>query len=735
MHLRFGNDKSWKSMISARWLSELSMLILCCTPSLTEGRSVKNPRNVSYSTIANHQDECSTPECIHTASMILRNMDSNVDPCDDFYRYACGGYINKTVLPDGVSEIEPTLLMYAKLHEQIKAMIETTVQPNEPRHFRLVKDLYKICVNTTAIEAAGLGALHDQLKKLGGWPVLVGDAWKENEFNWQSTIYKFRKFGYPYDVLIGFGIVLDWENGTKRMIEIDEGTTRLPRTYLLEGLKNEIVVSYYKYMVDVAVLLGANRRRARIELIESLLFEMQLADISSRNYHKQLYNPMTLKALSNIHPRIPWKEYITNLLPSSITVKEDEVFIVRISSYITKLEKLLSETPKRIQANYLIWIAVTESITYLNDAIRNRKQQFPDLTVKNTKLPKNMARSTECTKTVFEFFPIITSAMYVRKYFNAETKKSAAELIMDIREQFKIVLKKVDWMDVKTREKALEKATAMVSHVAYPEELLDDEVLEKLYEKLDLFENNYLGTALNLKLFHTDSLWKKFREPVNKSNWMNHGVSAVINAFYTTDENSIEFPAGVLQGVFFHKDRPKYINYGSTGFIVGHEITHAFDNEGKRFDKNGNMVNWWVSSTERNYNRRVECIMNQYGNYHVPEVNLNLDAYNTRDENVADVGGIKIAYLAYKSWVKRNKPENKLPGINRSPEQMFWIGAANVWCSKITREALLEGIISEPHSPNEFRVRGSFSNMPEFAKDFNCPEGSAMNPKKKCSIW
>ncbi|XP_066597327.1 neprilysin-2 isoform X2 [Prorops nasuta] len=681
-------------------------------------------------------DVCFTPGCVHTASKVLENMDKDVEPCDDFYKFACGGFLKSTTIPDDKTSVNTFSIISDKLQEQLRSSIEAERVPNEPKPFRLVKDLYKSCMNKTIIEEQGLTPLLTILKKLGGWPVLDGLNWKEGDFSWKDSVYRFRKMGYSVDYFIDFSIGVDLKNSTKRIIDLDQASLGLSREYLSKGFDDKIVQAYYSYMVDIAVILGANKARAKAELRESLDFEMKLANISLPNEKRRnatlLYNPMSIRDLSKNYPSIPWMEYFRNLLPEEIRVTESEVVIVNVPSFISDLERLLSTTPKRIQANYVMWRVAAVSVSYLNEDIRKRQLAYSTaLSGKTEREP----RWKECVDLVSGSLSISVGALYVRKYFNEEAKKNALEMVGDIRQQFTKILKQVEWMDEETKKSALAKAASMVSHIAYPDELLEDKKLEEFYEKLELTDDNFLESILNLTLFATEYSFGKLRKPVNKSDWISHGRPAIVNAFYSSIENSIQFPAGILQGAFFSNDRPRYMNYGAIGFVIGHEITHGFDDQGRQFDNEGNLVDWWAPETKENYLERAECIIHQYGNYTVEEVDLNLNGINTQGENIADNGGIKEAYLAYKEWVKRNKPEPQLPGLSFTPSQMFWISAANTWCSKYRPEALKLRITTGFHSPGEFRVLGPLSNMPEFSSDFNCPIGTKMNPEKKCMVW
>ncbi|XP_012288606.1 neprilysin-2 isoform X3 [Orussus abietinus] len=682
------------------------------------------------------EDVCMKPGCVHTASKILKNIDPDVEPCDDFYKFACGGFLKSTVIPDDKTSVNTFSIISDKLQKQLRTSIEEKSPENEPKPFRLVKNLYKACMNKTAIEEQGLKPLLKILKKLGGWPVLDGDAWNDGDFNWKESVYTFHKTGYSVDYFIDFSIGVDLKNSTRRVIDLDQASLGLSREYLTKGFDGKIVQAYYSYMVDIAVILGANKSRASQELKESLEFEIKLANISLPNEKRRnatlLYNPMTVSQLNRNYPSVPWQEYFNTLLAPTIQVNENELVIVNVPSYISDLERLLSITPKRIQANYMMWRATAASISYLTEEVRKRQLAYSTALSGRT---ERESRWKECVDLVSGSLSISVGALYVRRYFNEDAKKNALEMVGDIRQQFTSILKTVEWMDNETRKSALDKAASMSSHIAYPDELLNDKKLEEFYEKLELSPDNYVESILNLTLFGTEYSFSKLRKPVNKSDWITHGRPAVVNAFYSSIENSIQFPAGILQGAFFSNDRPRYMNYGAIGFVIGHEITHGFDDQGRQFDKEGNLVDWWAPETKEKYLERAECIIHQYGNYTVEEVGLKLNGINTQGENIADNGGIKEAYLAYNEWVRRNGQEPKLPGLSYSPKQLFWISAANTWCSAYRPEALKLRITTGFHSPGEFRVLGPLSNMVEFSKDFNCPAGSKMNPTKKCSIW
>jgi len=488
------------------------------------------------------------------------------------------------------------------------------------------------------------------------------------------------------------------------------------------------------------MLLGADEAETEKQMLETLKFELELAKISlpreERRDANKLYNPMPISKLSELDPNTPWLTYINRLLSEDVVqVEASETIIVDVPSYIKDLSKLLQVTPARTQANYMMWRAAAASMSYLTEAADKIGLKFSKKLTGQSAQPPRWKR---CVGAATGSLSNAVGSLYVSKYFDEKSKTTALEMVAEIRNQFGLILDQVDWMDDATKERAKVKAQAMVEHIGYPPELLDMKKLEDLYEGLELSSEDYFGNALNMTMFGTNYAFSKLREKVNKTDWVRHGNPAVVNAFYSPLENSIQFPAGILQGVFFGSDRPKYLNYGAIGWVIGHEITHGFDDQGRQFDQEGNLVNWWHPETTSRYLNKAECIIKQYSDYTFPELgDLPVNGINTQGENIADNGGIKEAYRAYNSWVARHGTEPLLPGLNYTQRQLFWISGANVWCSKHRPQALKLSVITGTHSPDKYRVQGAFSNMAGFSRDFNCKEGSKMHPPKedKCKVW
>ncbi|XP_018009275.1 neprilysin-2-like [Hyalella azteca] len=682
-------------------------------------------------------DICLTKGCVTSASQLIANMDSEVDPCEDFFEYACGNYLRTKNIPDEKSSISQFSDISDALNQKLRTLVESEDSSEDTSSSLMVKQLYKSCMDTESIAEQGLQPLKDILREMGGWPAVEGAAWDHNRFDWVQNVYINRRLGCSIDLLFEFSIGSDIMNSSWNIIYIDQPSLGMPsREYLLRGLNDSDVRAYLDYQVSLAALLGANRTAAQLELTESLLFEIQLANLSlpqeRRRNFTELYNKMTVAELQDRVPSIPWLTYINNLLSPFITITEHEEVIVIVPTYMEDLEKLLLETPKRVIANYMMWRLSAATISYLSEDARDLQLAYSK---KITGTGKRKPRWKECMGVVSSSLPLAVGKLYAEKFFKKDAKAAADEMVSYVRAEFDKILRTVDWMDDETRIRAINKSLAITPHIAYPEELLDESKLAELFKDLRISDGELLSNMRNFTIFGTDYYFKSLRDKVDKNDWKEHGAAAVVNAFYSFLENSIEFPAGILQGTFFNADRPKYLNYGAIGFVIGHEITHGFDDMGRQFDDKGDLKEWWEPETRSKFIDKSKCIIHQYGNYTHPEVGLKLNGVNTQGENIADNGGLKEAYYAYNQYVSDHGEENPLPALGLTAKQLFWLSAANVWCSKTRLETLKLQILTGAHAPARFRVNGPLSNLPEFSRDWNCKSNSKMNPSHKCSVW
>jgi len=693
---------------------------------------------------------CLTPGCVKAAAELIKQMDPSADPCKDFFQFACGGYVEDTTLPDHKSRTGKFPVLRDQLYLRLKKIFGSESQPSEPRVYSSVRNLYSTCMDTKNIEEGSVNDLKELVAKLGGWPVLEGDTWSGETFQWFEVSAKARGEGLDYNQMISMDIHVDPKDSEKRIIEIDQPEFGLDREYLIKGIDDKDVSAYYAYMVQTAVFLGAEEGIAKEEMRKALELELKLAEMSlpreERRNKTALYNPMTLTEANQLYPDIPLVNYLNNILGSNDVVHDEaEIVNVKVPKYITDFKEYISKVPKRVQANYIIWRNIKSSMIYLNEkALEIQLEYNKVITGKAQKAP----RWEKCVKSTaglgepnlyFQEGSLTNAvgAMYAKKHFDLGAKDIVDEIVENVRAEFKKMLDELNWMDPTTKAKAHIKADQITPHMAYAKEILDTDLINEFYDGLELRTDSYLKNILRLKKFVYNYYIREFRNPIEKQSWKTHGGAAIVNAFYSPEENSIQFPAGILEGVFFQKDRPLYMNYGGIGFVVGHEITHGFDDEGSQTDGLGNLVDWWEPETKKKYLEKAQCIIDQYGNYtvQVEEEELNVNGITTQGENIADNGGIKEAFRAYDTLVSKYGPEPVLPGLAYTTRQLMWLSGASVWCEVRRPASLKQQVLTDPHSPARFRINGPFSNQPEFAADWGCPQGSPMNPVKKCSVW
>ncbi|XP_063701659.1 neprilysin-2-like [Culicoides brevitarsis] len=663
-------------------------------------------------------------------------MNLEANPCDDFYEFACGNYVKNTNIPDEKTAVNTFQDMRDKLKRNLRTILEEKISDTEIFPFKQAKSLYKICMNKTHIAQQGEEPILKLLKIFGGSPAIEGQTWDETKFSWVDTVKKFRQMGISVDYLIDFSVSSSIVDSSKRQIEFDQPGFSVNREFLIKGRDDPRVMAYFEYMRDLAILLGADSDTASKDMSDMVDFEIELANITAAREDRRnatlLYNPITLKDLQQKYPWLDWFGYISAILPPYIPVDENELINIVDTKFVDNFGGLLEKTPKRTIANFLMTRVASGSVKYLTTKLRKRQLEY---FTKISGREDEEARWKECSDITLSKLPNAVSAMYVRRYFNEESKKNALEMVDGIKQEFKNVLESVKWMDDDTREQAMKKLEAMSTLIAYPDELNKDEILLEYYKNLTINEDSYLLSSYDITKFIADEVYGKLREPIIKNEWKTWAKAAQVNAFYNRAHNHIKFPAGILQGHFFSADRPKYLNYAAIGSVIGHEITHGFDDQGSQFDADGNLNDWWKPTTKEAFKEKASCMIKQYNSTFDAQSNLTLNGIITQGENIADNGGIQVAYAAYHNFVKKNGDEKMLPGLNYTPEQLYWISMAQNWCSKSRTEALKIHITQQAHPPGKYRVLIPLMNNEDFAKDFCCPAGSNMNPVNKCKVW
>ncbi|GFT04815.1 endothelin-converting enzyme homolog, partial [Nephila pilipes] len=417
--------------------------------------------------------------------------------------------------------------------------------------------------------------------------------------------------------------------------------------------------------------------------------------------HNAIYRKVTISQLQELAPFINWRHYFNSAFKKvGREIYSSQAVVLLSLPYIQKLSDVVSQYLSQPQGrvtivNYLGWKLVKSKIKLLSTSFR----EAGDVLVKAMMgSVEEEIRWKTCIGAVDSNIGFALSSMFVRESFKGDSKTLAENMIDEIKAAFKANFPNVDWMDPETRKLTVDKVDAMMDMVGFPEYIAYPDQLDEEYAGLDFNETEYFENHLNQLHFDRVKNMKKFGLPTNRTEWL--FTASTINAYYAPTSNLIVFPAGILQPPFYDSTFPKSINFGSIGVFMGHELTHAFDDTGRLYDKFGNLHQWWKDSTIKNFQQRSQCFVEQYSNYEAQGLNVN--GVLTLGENIADNGGLKASFRAYQSWIAKNHKELPLPGLNLSTNQLFFVGFAQTWCSVNTPEMERFAILTDEHSPNKY---------------------------------
>ncbi|XP_054691849.1 neprilysin [Grus americana] len=694
---------------------------------------------------------CKTSDCIKSAARILENMDTTAEPCNDFYQYACGGWLKRNVIPETSSRYSNFDILRDELEVVLKDVLDTP-SSNDITAVQKAKTLYRSCINETTIDSRGGKPLISLLPNISDWPVATANWDSSYGAAWTAeTAIAQLNSRYGKKVLINFFVGTDDKNSTAHIIHIDQPGLGLPSRdyYECTGAYKEACSAYVDFMISVAQLIVQERNISvtESEISEQMRrvmeLEKEIANATTKSEDRNdpllLYNKMTLAQLQNnfsleIDRKVfNWSKFINDIMSTvQINVENTEHVIVYDPEYLIRLKSILNNyTPRDLQ-NYMIWRFVMDLVNSLSRSYKDTRNAFRKALYGTT---SETAVWRRCANYVNGNMENAVGRLYVEEAFAGDSKHVVEEMIADIRDVFIKTLDELTWMDAETKKKAEQKATAIRERIGYPDEIVtDDSKLNSEYQELNYKEEEYFENIIQNLVFTQKKRLKKLREKVDKEEWISG--AAVVNAFYSASRNQIVFPAGILQPPFFSASQPKSLNYGGIGMVIGHEITHGFDDNGRNFNENGDLVDWWTEESARNFKELSQCMVYQYGNFSWDLAGgQHLSGINTLGENIADNGGVRQAYKAYENFVKKHGKEKLLPGLEMNHKQLFFLNFAQVWCGTYRPEYAVNSIKTDVHSPGKFRVIGSLQNSPEFSEAFSCSKSNYMDPAKKCRVW
>jgi len=639
-------------------------------------------------------------------------LDRSVNACNDFYAFACGGWIKKTVIPADKSGWSRGFYDIAKRNEAIlrAALEKDAADPAAQGEHRQIGDFYAACMDEAKVETASLLTLKRRIETLSSIKDRHSLAVQVARAHLEGT-----------NVLFSFGNTQDAKDSSLMIAGADQGGLGLPdRDYYLsqEPKKREIRSLYQAYISDMLQLNGVPAAAAATDAKAIMKIELALAkgamDRVERRDPLKVYHRLERKGLEKLAPTFDWTTYF-----NALGVPQVEAIDVAVPAFFSALEQLLKTTPVATLRTYLGWHLLARSASMLPKRFVDAQFRFNSAAFTGQK--EIEPRWKRCVAATTHALNHPTSKAYVETTFRGASKAQTQDMIKDIEAQFGEMLQHLAWMDPATRKEADAKLSTLVNQIGYPD-------VWRNYSSLRVGRESYLANVLQSAVFEARFALNKIGRPVDRAEW---GMPAsMVNAYYDAENNKMVFPAGILQPPFFDLTAPVPVNYGGIGMVMGHELTHGFDDQGRKFDAQGNMRDWWTVNVAKEFEKGVDCLDQQYSSYTVLD-GLHVNGKLTMGENIADQGGIRLTFGA---WLRKTGGV----GENRAgftPAQQLFVGYAQSWCTTQRPERQRALITMDPHSPPRFRVNGPLSNFDEFSKAFGCKAGDKMVPERRCKIW
>ncbi|HEX3967793.1 MAG TPA: M13 family metallopeptidase [Edaphobacter sp.] len=649
----------------------------------------------------------------YTPSLDVTSLDRSVDPCVDFYKFSCGGWLKNNPIPADQSGWS----VYAKLGNENQQFLWGILEADAKAKNRIpvqqkVGDYFAACMNTGAIDALGMKPVEPALARIDALktrPELVAAI---------SDLHH----EYPGGFFFGSGTGQDAIDSSLIIVELGAGGLGLPdRDYYLKTDAKSVKLreQYVAYIQKLLGLSGETAEQAKADAdailrIETALATASLTRVQRRNPHNT-YHMMTVAELGQIAPAIDWPHYLAEQgAPGTAKLNVSQ------PNFMKAVQTTLTMEPVEALRAYLRFHFLTAAAPYLAHPFEQADFDFYSTTLRG--VPVMPPRWKTCTRAVDRNLGEALGQEFVKRTFTADTKAKTQLMTEQVETAMQHEIENLDWMSPETKQEALRKLHVIRNKIGYPDKWRD-------YSKLDVKADDYIGNTLRSYRFEDARRWNKLGKPVDLTEW---GMTPpTVNAYFNPQMNDINFPAGVLQPPLYDPKLDDAPNYGNTGATIGHELTHAFDDEGRQFDSKGNLRDWWTPADAKGFEDRINCIRDQYADYIVVD-DIHINSKLTSGEDVADLGGTLIAYIAWKKQTEGKKLAN---AEGFTPDQRFFVGMAQWACENERPENLRVNAITDPHSPGFARINGVVSNLPEFQRAFSCKAGQPMVHAPACKVW
>ena len=647
----------------------------------------------------------------------LSAMDKTVDPCVDFYTYSCGGWMKNNPVPPDQSNWGT----YGKLQDdnlaQLRTILEEAAKAGSGKGTvqQKIGDYYASCMDEAAIDKLGATPLTPELKR-------IADLKSKTAIAEYLATSQFPTSIFGGGSLFNFRSTQDFKDSTQVIAETDQGGLGLPdRDYYTkdDAKSEELRKAYVAHVQKIFELLGdkpelASAEAATVLRIETELAKGQMTRVERRD-PKKLYHKMTVAELDKLSPLFNWNDYLAKSGLASVSSLN-----VVTPEYVRTMNATLEKESLPDWKTYLRWHAAHSAATNLSSAFDKETFNFYSKTLRGQEqLPPRWKR---CSNDVDSDLGEALGQAYVARYFSPEAKQAALKMVKEIEGSMQNEIQALPWMGAATKQQALAKLQSIANKVGYPDKWRD-------YSALEIVRGDEMGNTQRAAWFEFRRQMAKIGKPVDHAEWTM--TPPTVNAYYDAQKNDINFPAGILQPPLFSAKSDAAPNYGNTGGTMGHELTHAFDDEGSQFDEKGNLRNWWTEADRKAFEQRAQCVVDQYSGYTIVD-DIKINGKLTNGEDLADLGGTLLAYLAWQEDTRNQKLD---PVDDLTPAQRFFIGYGQSWCTNEREENKRLRATVDPHSPEKYRANGVVSNMPEFREAFHCKSGQPMVRESVCRVW
>jgi putative endopeptidase len=645
-------------------------------------------------------------------------LDKSADPCANFFQYACGNFGKLHPIPADRSGFGSMTLLYDSNQGILRSILEKSAAPKASRtpNEQKIGDYYASCMDTAAIDREGLKGLQPEFDKIAA--LKSKDQLAPLLAHFQLT---------NVNAFLGFGEQQDFADATKQIAAVDQGGLGLPEKdyYLRTGdADKKLREQYVQHIADTFKLLGESDANAAEDAKKVMDLETTLAknslDITSQRNPQNVYHIMPVSELQKLAPAIDWEHFFQDAGTPPI-----QQLNVTYPPFFKALNSLIESTDLDTIKTYLKWTLINSTpTTALPEKFDEEHFAFYGKILSGQQVQQ--PRWKRCVAATDGALGEALGQVYAKEAFPPSSKAATRQMVRDIEDAMDKDLDSLDWMSADTKTKAKEKLHAIANKIGYPDKWRD-------YSSLKVVRGDALGNAERAMDFESHRQLNKIGKPVDKGEF---GMSPpTVNAYYNPSMNDINFPAGILQPPFYDPNATDAENYGHIGAVVGHELTHGFDDEGRQFDAQGNLKDWWTADDAKKFEQKTDCEVNEYNQFTVPG-DVHVNGKLTLGENTADNGGLRLAYMALLEDAKRkNIDVNKKQADGYTPTQQFFIAFGQNWCGELRPQRARMQVQTDPHSPQQFRVDGVVRNMSEFGQAFNCKQGQTMQPENMCRVW